>query len=519
MRAVALIACMLVAALAFGQGFNKRHDAFANGFAQTGFGVELLPDGFMIISGSDDYDSIAPGTSFFHGSVLLTKIDPSGNTIWEKRSWRPFHSAFAGWSNCCDTIPGGGYVVGGASEDTTGFDEVYLMRFDANGDTLWTRVFGDPNGNSFWIGYQVKRTTDGGFLIMGFTGPEGLMTYSAFAIKTDEQGVEQWRSTYLLPGDLYGSFLCSDLAANGDLFMAGGRWQVISNGDRWVQRTDSLGNTRWSVGWGSAYTDGSVHIQTMADGHVLVASGHAFAAGGDAMRPYLAKLDSTDGSIIWERDFGPTAPNTLFFTSKECPGGDLIAAGVTYAGMGISANNVQKGLLCRTTSAGDSLWMFAYYSVADSLTDGTGRFYDVLPTADGGFIAAGAAYFSASGNNPPGISQDTWVVKVDSMGCVVPGCNSVGITEQATNLLDAISIFPNPASGQATVQLSLPPSVGNGPLQLSLVAMDGRVVMQEALPNGVSAFSFPVSGFASGVYYVHVANEGKWLTGGKLIVE
>jgi hypothetical protein len=143
MRLLLLAICLLVEALAFSQGFNRRYDAFGWGYAQTAFGIETLPDGYMVFSGSSDYDSIAPGQFFFHASVLLTKIDLFGEKVWERRSWRPFHGALPGWSNCCDTIPGGGYVVGGASEDTTGFDEVYLMRFDTEGDTLWTRVLLD----------------------------------------------------------------------------------------------------------------------------------------------------------------------------------------------------------------------------------------------------------------------------------------------------------------------------------------------------------------------------------------
>ncbi|MDX9751764.1 MAG: hypothetical protein RBT71_11830, partial [Flavobacteriales bacterium] len=162
-----MAALLLVEALAYGQGFNKRYDAFVLGYMQTAFGIEQHGENFMIISGSDDYDSITPGEWLFHGSVLLTQIDPQGNKLWEMRTWRPDHSAFAGWANCCDTIPGGGYVVGGASEDTTGYDEVYLMRFNAAGDTLWTRVFSGPTEDHYMIGRQVKRTPDGGFLIVG----------------------------------------------------------------------------------------------------------------------------------------------------------------------------------------------------------------------------------------------------------------------------------------------------------------------------------------------------------------
>ncbi|MBK7383272.1 MAG: T9SS type A sorting domain-containing protein [Flavobacteriales bacterium] len=429
----------------------------------------------------------------------------------EHRSYRPYHSAFAGWSNCCDTIPGGGYVVGGASEDTTGFDEVYLMRFDANGDTLWTKVFGDPNGNQFWIGQQVKRTADGGFVIVGFT-EQG--NWDGFAIKTDSDGNEQWRSTYYWSSAFSDGLASVALGAQGDLFMSGSRFLADGTGDNWLQRTDSAGTLRWRVSWGGAYSEGSCNVSVGSDGNVFAFSGRGYTPSYTAMRAYLAKIDSADGAIIWEKDYSPSKPFTQFATGRETSSGDIIAAGITYEQPGPS---IGKGLMALTSSTGDSLWLYKYFYQDSILVDGTGRFHDVLPTADGGFIAAGATYFSASGNNPAGISQDTWVVKVDGNGCIIPGCNNVGITEQATNLLDAFSIYPNPAHGSATVQLSLPQSVA-GALELMLVAMDGRVVQRERLA-GNGAHVLDLSQLGAGVYYAHIAQGGKWLTGGKLVVE
>ena len=519
MRIGSLVISMLVGSLALGQGFNRRYDAFGWGFAQTSFGIERLPDGFMVISGSSDYDSIAPGEFFFHASVLLTRLDANGAIVWEKRSWRPYHSALPGWSNCCDTIPGGGYVVGGASEDTTGFDEVYLMRFDANGDTLWTKVFGDPNGNQFWIGSQVKRLLNGDFIITGITDQNG--PFNAFVLRTDGSGNELWRAIYAYAPGIEGGLGALALAANGDFFSSGTIALSSVNSDRWVQRHAPDGSVRWQVAWGGAWREGSTHVSALSDGHLLASGGLGYDTNLTQLRPYLAKLDSTDGSIIWAYEYGPIGYGTQFFPAKECPNGDLIAAGVTYANMGVGTG--QKGLLCRTTSSGDSLWMFAYYSQADSLTDGTGRFYDVLPTADGGFIAAGASYFSASGNNPAGISQDTWVVKVDSLGCILPGCDGVGIVEQVTNLSNALTLYPNPVSvnGQVTVELTLPTSVQiNAPLRLVLTSMQGQLVKELALPpQHDQRVVLDLGGLAAGLYSVHIADGGRWLTGARLVVE
>jgi len=512
MRALLFFIFLLVEALAVGQGFDRRYDAFGWGYAQTAFGIETLHDGYMVISGSSDYDSIAPGQFFFHASVLLTKIDLLGEKVWERRSWRPFHGSLPGWSNCCETIPGGGYVVGGASEDTTGFDEVYLMRFDAEGDTLWTKAFGDPAGNKFWIGFQVKRAPNSDFLIVGITDQNG--PFNAFVIRTDENGNELWRRIYAYNPSSEGGIGAVIAAENGNLFTSGTRSVAEGNADRWVQKLNSTGVVLWQASWGGAWPEGSTHITALADGHVLASGGKGYAAEQTLMRPYLAKLDSADGSIIWQREYGAIAYFTQFFPAKETPTGDLIAAGVSYA----NATTDQQGLLCRTTSEGDSLWMYNYFYQDDSMIDGTGRFYDVLPTADGGFIAAGATYFSASGNNPQGISQDTWVVKVDADGCIVPGCNTVGISEQATNLLDALRIWPNPAQGLCTVQLELPASVSSAALLLTVVAADGRVAQQHSLAgNGTHALD--LHGLNAGLYHVHVSQGGRWLTGGKLVVE
>ena len=51
----------------------------------------------------------------------------------------------------------GGYIVAGSADY-----DVYLVRTNASGDTLWTRTYGTGWGNS------VQQTADGGFIIAGF---------------------------------------------------------------------------------------------------------------------------------------------------------------------------------------------------------------------------------------------------------------------------------------------------------------------------------------------------------------
>ena len=510
MRLTLLSIVLLVGTLAQCQGFNKRYDAFGWEVEQDGYGIELTANGYTVLSSSADCDSISPEECLFHGSVLLTRIGPDGEQLWEKRSWRPNHSAFAGWANCCDTIPGGGYITGGASEAADGSDEVYLMRFDANGDTLWTKVFGDPTLNRFWIGQQVKRTPDGGFAIVGITDQNG--PFNGFVIKTGSDGSELWRRIYSWNPESQGGIGSIALAANGELFSGGTRRNDPGNAEHWVQRLSTNGDVLWQATWGGPWSEGGTQIETLQDGHVFIISARGYAADFALLKPLLAKLDSANGDIIWEQEYGPAALTTTLFAGKETPNGDLIACGVTYVDF------VQRGLLLRTNSEGDSLWMRTYFFQDDVISNGQGRFYDVLPTPDDGFIAAGSAYNPVDAVYPPGYSQDTWVVKVDGDGCIVPGCNTVGVTEQATNLLGALSIFPNPAQGRTTISLTLPPSVANEQLQLCLVAADGRIVHRQTI-TGNGQHTLALEQLSAGVYHVHISATGKWLTGGKLVLE
>ncbi|QQR85494.1 MAG: T9SS type A sorting domain-containing protein [Flavobacteriales bacterium] len=354
----------------------------------------------------------------------------------------------------------------------------------------------------------MKRTLDGGFIIVGDTDANG--NVDAFALKTDSSGNEQWREIYS-GGGLSDYVVSVDKADGGDYLLGGQKRITADDKDLWLLRIDSVGAVRWSRSWGSGFDEPNAHLTTLVDGHALVASAWGYDDDFSAARTYLAKLDSTDGSTIWDREYGPVAYGAAFFAAKERYNGDIIACGVTWA------NLAQQGLLLRTTSTGDSIWMRSFYYQDTLITTGQGRFYDVLPTPDGGFIAAGSAYNPAGAPYPPGYSQDTWVVKVDSMGCIVPGCDGVGVQELVTNLGGALSVFPNPASGSTTVQVELPQSMRGKALRLVLVNAQGQVVREQTAQDGANILD--LSNATAGLYYVHLAQGTTWLSGAKLVVE
>lgn len=511
MRWLTFIAVLLNVWPTWGQTFNKRYDLRDIGRAQVAWNLERATSGaFLIIQGSDELDTITPGLYFNFNGIGITRIEADGSKTWDKRFAYPFHGTFVGWANCCDSLPGGGVVIGGSKQDTLQNLAAFLMVFDAEGDTVFTRDLGIPGQQ--WNGFSVKRTQDGGFILVGQTDATGFL--DGFAIKTDALGNEQWRRTYGQSAPLTDALIAVWEVSNGDLIMGGAKYTNSNTFQRWIQRTDALGSVIWEQLWPAIDRGAGAFIEPLVNGDCLMASNWSFAPNFQAQRFHMARLDVGTGLVIWDELYGDVHPFQALYSAKETPTGDLIACGVS------EESGYMQGVLLRTTAQGDSVWMRKYWYQDSIYTQGTGQFYDVLPTPDGGFIATGPTYRyqPVQPNFPPGYSQDAWVVKVDADGCIVPGCNSVGIAEQATNLLGALTIFPNPASELVTLRLELPPSVAHLPLQLSVVGMDGRIAKQQVLA-GNGEHTLALHGLAAGVYHLHISSEGKWLTGGKLIVQ
>jgi hypothetical protein len=510
MRTLISVLLLLSVWSAIGQSFNKRYDFHEQGRAQSALGIEQSLGSYLIIQLTSETDTLESGTYFSHPSVGVTRIDAvTGEKSWDRSFHPEGHGAGAGWANGTDSMPGGGVVVGGSKQDTLQNLSALLMVFDAQGDTVFTRDISPPG--SQWNGFSVKHTLDGGFIVVGQTDLTGYL--DGFAIKTDALGNVEWRRTYGLPAPRTDGFVSVVQLENGDYVFGGTKYPTDVTRQRWLLRTDQLGEPIWEVFGPTTTLAGATHVGLLENGDLLLASNRPYAPDHVQDRYYLAVVDPLNGSLIWEREYDQMARLQQFYAAKEASNGDLIACGV-------SDRIGYQGVLLRTNSEGDSLWMRKYVYQDDVIQDGAGFFFDVLPTPDGGFITTGTVLGRLNAPNPPGYSQDAWVVKVDGDGCIVPGCNTVGISEQVTNLQDAITVFPNPVAqgGTVTVQLDLPQHVQGKNLQLSVVGGDGRLVSSEGT-NGASTLNLTNLQLAIGMYFLHLTNGTTWLTGAKLVVE
>ena len=176
-----------------------------------------------------------------------------------------------------------------------------------------------------------------------------------------------------------------------------------------------------------------------------------------------------------------------------------------------------NGMLHKLDAEGNILWS-RYYAHYTNLPAGFEHIFNaVQPTSDGGFILTG----EAQGQAPPNSSR-LWLVKLDSLGCLVPGCNTVGVEEFESQLQSALRVGPNPANEQVHVALVLPDGYQlDGLVQAILVDAQGKEVFRQSVNNSATELrsDIDVRSLPAGLYYLHLRDEVKWLAGQKVILE
>jgi hypothetical protein len=219
-----------------------------------------------------------------YANVYLIKTDGHGDTLWT----RAYGGTNEDYANSVQQTTDGGYVVAGSTQSFgAGDGDVYLVKTDAHGDTIWTRTYG---GLSSDVGYSVRQTSDGGYIIAGLTSSFGAGNNDVYLIKINAQGDTLWTRTYGGTDDDEGHSV--EQTTDGGYIVAGftGLYGP-SGGDVYLIRTNSSGDTLWTRTYGGSCEDAGNSVQQTADGgYVIAGVACSFAEGnGDV---YIVKTDT-----------------------------------------------------------------------------------------------------------------------------------------------------------------------------------------------------------------------------------
>ena len=215
------------------------------------------PDFFYSVQQTTDGGYILAGESqSFGGSnyeVWLTKTDDSGNESWSKT----FGGLAVDNAKSVQQTTDGGYILAGTTEEFgPGYYDVWLIKTDDSGNETWSKTLG---GSESDIIESVKQTTDGGYVLAGNTRSFGGQYSNGWLIKTDASGIETWSKTF---GDkIYSSFdkfYSVEQTTEGGYILAGyssSFSDVCCYTAGWLVKTDESGNEIWFKTFGENLGD------------------------------------------------------------------------------------------------------------------------------------------------------------------------------------------------------------------------------------------------------------------------
>jgi hypothetical protein len=375
---------LLLANIASGQEIIWNH-AYESERANGLSAVEQTSDGGYIAVG---YLESSGSNSM---QLLMIKTDGFGNALWTK--------TYGGYGlecgNSVKQTPDGGYVVVGYTTSYGFAYQIYLLRTDSLGDTLWARTYG---GSDYDIGSSVDLTVDGGYIIGGYTYSFGAGNSDAYLIKTDFLGEVEWTKTY--GGVREDMTLYVEPTFDGGYVIAGWTksFSGMANSNMYLIKTDSLGDTLWTKSYFPylSNTTYAYSCQQTSDSGYILTGWNTYSSDG-LCYVYLVKTDS-HGDSLWTKAY-----NGAFvdwgMSVKQTPDGGYVVVGFIELP---EYNYDNRMFIFKTTAEGDTEWtqLMRDDSIGSEATA-------VALTSDGNYVIAGILH-------PPFGSRNSFLLKMSS---------------------------------------------------------------------------------------------------------
>jgi len=394
-------------------------DDFIYGWTRT-YGGSGNDAGISVIRTTDGGYIVVGWTNSFGASgydVYLIKTDSLGDTLWTR--------TYGGSGNdqgisVIKTIDGGYIIVGLTSSFGAGGDDVYLVKTDSLGDTLWTRTYGGSGNDK---GISVIKTTDSCYIIAGWTNSFGAGGYDVYLIKTDSLGDTLWTRTYGGSGDDKGYSVAQ--TTDGGYIISGGTSSFGAGGeDIYLIKTDSLGDTLWTRTYGGSGGDRGFSVKQTTDSCYIVAGWKVTGLSADM---YIMKIDSL-GDTVWTCTCGGSGSDAATSIAQTNDGGYIVT--------GVYDESVTCDVyLVKIDSLGDTIWTRTF--------GGSNReeAYSVVQTADSGYIIAGwTNSFGAGG-------YDVYLIKTDSLGSAL----TIKRDAAKNHIVFSLLVYPNPFNSSCMI--------------------------------------------------------------------
>jgi hypothetical protein len=411
-----------------------------------------------------------------------------GDTLWTKT----YGGNADDYSYSVQQIFDNGYIITGTTSSFgAGAQDVWLIKTNSFGDTLWTKTYG---GSDLDWSYSVQQTTDSGYIIIGNSYSIISNNTDIFLIKTDALGDTLWTKKF--GGSLNEFGFSGQQTSDGGYIVVGFTTSFgAGEEDLWLIKTNALGNILWTKAFGGSFDEfGHSVTQTADDGYII--AGYTRSTGNGNSDVWLIRTNSL-GDTIWTKTLGGIY-NDEAYSIQRTSDEDYVITGYTQS----LFDGGEDIWLIKINDFGDTLWTKKFGSVS---TDERGR--SGQQTTDGGFIITGHEV-------DPSAPYDFDVLLIKT----TPSITSTEINSELLNINFFLEQnFPNPFNPSTTIRYEIPERSFVTIKVYDVLGHEIATLVNEEKPAGNYEVEFSASNLASGIYFC-ILSSGNFLSSKKMIL-
>ena len=351
--------------------------------SQKSFGGKFTETVSQVVSTLDSGIIVAANTVSTNGDVIgfhegfgndcwITKLDKANQLQWQ----RTIGGSANDIATAITATKDSGFVIVGYSNSNDGDisgnhggNDYLVVKLDKSGSIVWQQSIGGLGED---IATDVKQTTDGGYVIAGYSNSSDSLVSGNhggndfWIVKLDANGVQVWQKSFGGTSDdraiaiqqtIDGGYVVTGHSNSNDANLTNNN----GNNDIWVIKLSSTGSLDWQKSFGGSGNDYATAVLQAIDGGYLV-GGYTFSVDGDVTTNHgnndywLLKLNS-DGSLKWQKTFGGSENDYARALVSTIDGGFVVGGYSASTDCDVVGNNgLDDEWVIKIDSLGNQQW-------------------------------------------------------------------------------------------------------------------------------------------------------------------
>jgi hypothetical protein len=269
---------------------------------------------------------------------LLMKITMEGDTVWTRKYFSDLNAYGYSVAPASD-----GFILCGYADSGRSTPRMMIVRVDTNGDKIWARLYGDTASTA---GFSAVSTTDGGVIACGYKDTfSPSWNRDIYLVRTDGNGDTLWTRSY--PTFEYDVAWCiSQADIDGYIITGYKNYMGMAGTQLYILRIDGAGNVLWEKNYGQSGLDIGYSGMQISDGGFIFC-GESNVQGSEYQSLYLVRTNPA-GDTLWTRMLGGYPRNSGACVRSAEDGGFIICGGTTS----ISADGLYDLYIVKTHEDG-----------------------------------------------------------------------------------------------------------------------------------------------------------------------